>query len=409
MAAPQPYDRQYSFSTYQAQHPSDPLPGDELDAELNAVKASLDETQANLGIIQRTDGQLANQSVGLDQLKPEMSVGVAAAVPWAASTYFAANASVFYGLVLYRCITSHTSTGSFDVSKFLALADLSSVSFPPGGVVTNLLADGGVTTPKIADGNVTVGKVGSLAAFSLVGRYSGSSGAGQNITLHSSLAFAGAVLGLSAGAALANLAFTPANVANNGSDFASPSTTLANLGGVSTARQVIAGTGLTGGGTLAADRTFAVAYGTAAGTAAQGNDSRITGAVQAANNLSDVTAATARTNLGIKKYSTPQTTFTTSTSFNNAHGLGGVPDFFVLHLVCKTAEYGYAVDDIAVIAPLGASANMGAAVSADATNIYVRCGSGSGGKVFSAIDNTSATVNLTNANWYIRVTAMKIG
>jgi hypothetical protein len=36
-----------------------------------------------------------------------------------------------------------------------------------------------------------------------------------------------------------------------------------------------AGTGLTGGGTLAANRTFTVSYGTTAGTAAQGNDSRI--------------------------------------------------------------------------------------------------------------------------------------
>lgn len=41
------------------------------------------------------------------------------------------------------------------------------------------------------------------------------------------------------------------------------------------ARTLTAGTGLTGGGTLAADRSFAVAYGTAAGTAAQGNDSRL--------------------------------------------------------------------------------------------------------------------------------------
>ena len=44
---------------------------------------------------------------------------------------------------------------------------------------------------------------------------------------------------------------------------------------VTTARQVIAGTGLTGGGTLAADRTLAVAYGSSAGTAAQGNDARL--------------------------------------------------------------------------------------------------------------------------------------
>lgn len=43
-------------------------------------------------------------------------------------------------------------------------------------------------------------------------------------------------------------------------------------------RQVIAGTGLTGGGTLAADRTLAVSFGTTAGTAAQGNDSRLSDA-----------------------------------------------------------------------------------------------------------------------------------
>lgn len=47
---------------------------------------------------------------------------------------------------------------------------------------------------------------------------------------------------------------------------------------VDTTRQVIAGTGLTGGGTLAADRTLAVAYGTTAGTAAQGNDARLSDA-----------------------------------------------------------------------------------------------------------------------------------
>jgi hypothetical protein len=41
-------------------------------------------------------------------------------------------------------------------------------------------------------------------------------------------------------------------------------------------RQVIAGTGLTGGGDLSADRTLAVAYGTIAATAVQGNDARVT-------------------------------------------------------------------------------------------------------------------------------------
>lgn len=46
--------------------------------------------------------------------------------------------------------------------------------------------------------------------------------------------------------------------------------------------QIIAGTGLDGGGTLSADRTLDVTFGSAAGTVAQGNDSRIVGALQKA-------------------------------------------------------------------------------------------------------------------------------
>lgn len=46
------------------------------------------------------------------------------------------------------------------------------------------------------------------------------------------------------------------------------------------ARKISAGTGLSGGGDLTADRTLSVSYGTTAGTAAQGNDSRITNALR---------------------------------------------------------------------------------------------------------------------------------
>lgn len=69
---------------------------------------------------------------------------------------------------------------------------------------------------------------------------------------------------------------------------------------VKTSRSISAGTGLTGGGDLSTNRTLSVTYGTTAGTAAQGNDSRITGAMQKSSNLSDLTDAdTARSNLGL--------------------------------------------------------------------------------------------------------------
>lgn len=46
---------------------------------------------------------------------------------------------------------------------------------------------------------------------------------------------------------------------------------------------ISAGTGLTGGGDLSANRSLSVSYGTTAGTAAQGDDTRITGAEQIVN------------------------------------------------------------------------------------------------------------------------------
>jgi hypothetical protein len=48
-----------------------------------------------------------------------------------------------------------------------------------------------------------------------------------------------------------------------------------DIGAVPASRQVIAGTGLTGGGALTADRTLTVAYGTSSTTAARGDDARL--------------------------------------------------------------------------------------------------------------------------------------
>jgi hypothetical protein len=85
---------------------------------------------------------------------------------------------------------------------------------------------------------------------------------------------------------------------DNTSDLGKPVSTATQTalnGKVDTTRQITAGTGLTGGGDLTADRTLTVTYGTTAGTAAQGNDGRITGAIQAstATTKGDLLAATA--------------------------------------------------------------------------------------------------------------------
>ncbi|CAB5224756.1 hypothetical protein UFOVP742_1, partial [uncultured Caudovirales phage] len=77
--------------------------------------------------------------------------------------------------------------------------------------------------------------------------------------------------------------------ANNLSDVASPATSLTNLGGVSTARSVSAGTGLTGGGDLTANRTLSIAALSPDPTGTYGSTSQIPSLT--VNNLGQVTAA----------------------------------------------------------------------------------------------------------------------
>jgi hypothetical protein len=77
--------------------------------------------------------------------------------------------------------------------------------------------------------------------------------------------------------------------------------------------------------------------GTTAGTVAEGNDTRITGAAQKASNLSDVASpSTARANLGINRFSHVET-FTSvgaaSTTFTFTHSLGTVQDYVLAQCV----------------------------------------------------------------------------
>jgi hypothetical protein len=78
-------------------------------------------------------------------------------------------------------------------------------------------------------------------------------------------------------------------------------------------RQVAAGTGLSGGGDLSADRTLAVAYGTTAGTAVQGNDARVV-ADQAAGTASIRTLGTGAQQAAAGNHGHPAAGITDSTA-----------------------------------------------------------------------------------------------
>ena len=108
-------------------------------------------------------------------------------------------------------------------------------------------------------------------------------------------------------------------------------------------------------------------------------------------------------------FQTTDQTITDAGALTIAHGLGRVPMFLQGFLKNVTAELNYSVGDITPVG-IGAdsgSAPKGVAITADATNIYVRFSNGGGSaNTFYVCDKTSGAVSIiTNAKWsfFVRV------
>jgi hypothetical protein len=155
MPQPTPYDRQHSFANFSANNPVQPHNGTSIDQEFNAVKIAMDETQANLALIQDDDGALRRASVGQAQLDSSITLGFSDPRPWAADTDYTENVStVWYQSKFYQATETHTSGVTFDDTKWFEIADLS---------VSAALDDGAVTEAKLANSAVTTNKIQSLA------------------------------------------------------------------------------------------------------------------------------------------------------------------------------------------------------------------------------------------------------
>lgn len=126
MAQPPAYNRQFSFTDFQAANPADPLPSAQHEIELNAVKATLDAILNNIALVQRDDGELANLSVGNDQLEVSLRTGINPPTIWTvAPTAYSVNDTVVYSASgrseLWLAIVAHTSTSDFDTDSLVSL------------------------------------------------------------------------------------------------------------------------------------------------------------------------------------------------------------------------------------------------------------------------------------------------
>ncbi|WP_214327861.1 hypothetical protein [Nonomuraea sediminis] len=183
--------------------------------------------------------------------------------------------------------------------------------------------------------------------------------------------------------------------ASNLSDVASAATARTNLAVPPTSRQVIAGAGLTGGGDLTTDRTLAVSYGSTSGTAAQGNDSRIVGAVQTSRQVLAGTGLTGGGDLSIDR----TLSFGSGWWLPEDHGLvAWADDVIPTATVAPTAGTLYLIGmmvrrTIASGTRKGIIAITGAAVSPTASQNWMGLYNSSGTLQGSAADIGSATTS----------------
>lgn len=113
MAQPQSYVRQSDLTAYSRNNPAAPYNAALVDAEFNAVAVTLDETLANLALIQRDDGNLRMAIVtpdALDTATLNLIGSWSPRGPWLPSQSYAVRDMVTVSTTSYVCATAHTSS-----------------------------------------------------------------------------------------------------------------------------------------------------------------------------------------------------------------------------------------------------------------------------------------------------------
>jgi hypothetical protein len=143
MPQPTAYTRQADFSSFEASNPTDPKSGISLDAEFDALKVTTDGLRANLGLLQRDDGALANLIVTPDSLSASTRSLLSAQAgtirgTWVTATAYALKDVVLQSDTSYICAVAHTSgTFATDLAagRWLAMGatTAAAVNFTPSG------------------------------------------------------------------------------------------------------------------------------------------------------------------------------------------------------------------------------------------------------------------------------------
>lgn len=152
MSQPNPYNREFNFSNFQAANPASPLPAGHLDAEFSRIKAVIDQIRTSIRAMQRDDFAIGNDTVGLDQLKPEVSVGLNPPTIWASGVNYVARDTVITGQIFYQCLVSHVSgvfATDLAAGDWTLLADFTAVGTPSAALTSYDNTASGLTASNV--------------------------------------------------------------------------------------------------------------------------------------------------------------------------------------------------------------------------------------------------------------------
>ena len=167
-----PYIKTTDFQEFQNVNPNNPLPATDVDRELENVELTIDEIRQRLQMIQRDDGQVANRTIGVEQLKAELISGVNPPEPWEPTAIYVVGDTVVTNTSWHFCKVDHTSSATIEpdlaAGYWYTLIDL---TVPINNLIT-------LTTPEnwqdidtvatnIADVNTTadnIPDIGTVAA-----------------------------------------------------------------------------------------------------------------------------------------------------------------------------------------------------------------------------------------------------
>lgn len=211
MAQPAPYTRTYNLTDEQSDNPLQPIAGAHLDTEFNNVKTTLDQTLANLALVQRDDGALKNSVVTVASLSTDVSTLMSAGEvrgAWVTATAYAIGDIVENSALAYIAIVAHTSgtfatdlaaskwvllTGTAVPDNSVSTAKLQNLAVTTGkiaddAITADKIADDAVVTARIIDEAVTNAKLADVAGFALKGQVVGGTGAPVDMTKTQALA-----------------------------------------------------------------------------------------------------------------------------------------------------------------------------------------------------------------------------